>query len=104
MQELKETWVDPRVGKIPWRRKRQHTPVFLPEESHGKKSLAGYSPKGHKESDMNEQLSMHAREKVRSGFSRETEPIGYIGIVTKREEVAHVVTETEKSHSLLPEN
>ena len=35
---------DPWVGKIPWRRKRQPTPVFLPGESHGQRSLAGYSP------------------------------------------------------------
>ena len=30
------------------------TPVFLPEKPHGQRSLAGYSPKGHKESDMTE--------------------------------------------------
>ena len=35
---------DPWVGKIPWRRARQPTPVFLPGESHGQRSLAGYSP------------------------------------------------------------
>ena len=35
-----------------WRRKWQPTPVFLPGESHGQKSLVGYSPWGHKESDM----------------------------------------------------
>ena len=40
----------PGVRKIPWRRKWQHTPVFLPEKSHGQRSLAGYSPWGHKES------------------------------------------------------
>ena len=40
--------------KIPWRRKRQPTPVFLPGESHGQRSLAGYSPLRHKESDMTE--------------------------------------------------
>ena len=34
----------PWVGKIPWRRKWQPTPVFLPGESHGQRSLAGYSP------------------------------------------------------------
>ena len=45
---------------IPWRRKRQPTPVFLPEKFHGRRSLAGYSPLGHKESDTTEQLSMHA--------------------------------------------
>ena len=36
------------LGKIPWRRKWQPTPVFLPGESHGQRSLADYSPWGHK--------------------------------------------------------
>jgi len=36
------------LGRSPWRRKWQPTPVFLPGESQG--SLAGYSPRGHKES------------------------------------------------------
>ena len=49
----------PWVGKIPWRRKWQPTPVFLPGESHGQRSLAGYSPWGHKESDTTEQLHFH---------------------------------------------
>ena len=35
---------DPWVGKIPWRRKWQPTPVFLPGESHGQRSLVGYTP------------------------------------------------------------
>ena len=35
---------DPWVGKIPWRREELPTPVFLPEESHGLRSLAGCSP------------------------------------------------------------
>ena len=48
---------DPRVGKMPWRRKWQPAPVFLPGESHGQRSLAGYSLWGHKESDMTEQLT-----------------------------------------------
>ena len=39
---------DPWVGKIPWRRKWQPTPVFLPEKPHGQRILAGYSPWGHK--------------------------------------------------------
>ena len=42
---------DPGAGKIPWRRKWQPTPVFLPGESHGRRSLAGYSPWGCRESD-----------------------------------------------------
>ena len=37
---------NPWVRKIPWRRERSPTPVFLPGESHGQRSLAGYSPWG----------------------------------------------------------
>ena len=47
------------VGKIPWRRKWQPTPVFLPGESHGWRSLVGYSPWSRKESDMTERLHFH---------------------------------------------
>ena len=53
--------LDPWVRKIPWRREWQPTPVFLPGEFHGQKSLEGYSPWGHKESDTKEQLSTHAQ-------------------------------------------
>ena len=49
--DVKRCRLDPWVGKIPWSRKRQPTPVFLPGESHGQRSLVGYSPWGHKESD-----------------------------------------------------
>ena len=35
---------DPCVGRIPWRRKWQPTPIFLPGKSHGQRSLAGYNP------------------------------------------------------------
>ena len=49
-----DTGFDPWIGMILWRRKWQHTPVFLPGESHGQRSLAGYSPWGHRESDMTE--------------------------------------------------
>ena len=44
--------IDPWVWKIPWRSAWQLTPVFLPGESHGQRSLAGYSPWGQKESNM----------------------------------------------------
>ena len=49
---------NPWVGKIPWRRKWQPTPVFLPGESHGQRSLAGCSPWGLKELDITERLSL----------------------------------------------
>ena len=45
----------PRFRKTPWRREWQPTPVFLPGESHGQKSLAGYSPWGRKELDTTEE-------------------------------------------------
>ena len=45
---------DPRVGKVPWRKVWQPSPVFLPGESNGQRSLMGYSPWGHKESDTTE--------------------------------------------------
>ena len=44
------TW----VGKIPWRREWQPTPVFLPGEAHGQRNLEGYSPWGCKELDTTE--------------------------------------------------
>ena len=51
---IQETRVPVLGGKIPWRKEWQPTPVFLPEEFYGERSLAGYSPWGHKESDMTE--------------------------------------------------
>ena len=41
----------PWVGKIPWRKRWQLTPVFLPGKPPQQRSLAGYSPWGHKETD-----------------------------------------------------
>ena len=43
--------LNPLVAKIPWRREQQPTPIFLPGEFNGQKSLAGYSPWHHKESE-----------------------------------------------------
>ena len=55
---MQETWVQSLVGKIPWRA-WQLTPVFLPGEFHGQRSLAEYSPWGHKESDTTERPIIH---------------------------------------------
>ena len=46
------------VKKIPWRREGLPTPVFLPREFHGQRSLAGYCPGGRKELDTTEPLSI----------------------------------------------
>ena len=51
--------LDPWVRKFPWRKEWRPTPVFLPGESHRERSLVGYSPRGHKESDVTKQLSLH---------------------------------------------
>ena len=51
---------DPWVGKIPWRRKWQPTPVLLSGKSHGERILVGYSPWGHKE--------LETAEKIHLGF------------------------------------
>ena len=45
---------NPWIGKIPWRRAWQLTPVFLPGESHGQRTLEGCSPWDHKELDTTE--------------------------------------------------
>ena len=49
---------NPWIGKILWRRTWQPTPVFLLGEFHGQSSLEGYSPRGHKESDTTEQVTL----------------------------------------------
>ena len=51
---------EPWVGKIPWRRAWQPTPMFLPGESHGQRSLEGYSPRVRKSWTRLKRLSRHA--------------------------------------------
>ena len=48
----------PWIRRTPWRRAWQPTPVFLPGEAHGQRSLAGYSPRGRRESDTAERLTL----------------------------------------------
>ena len=45
---MQDSWVRFLGQKDPWRRAWQPTPAFLPGESHGQRSLVGYSPQGHK--------------------------------------------------------
>ena len=57
----RDLYLIPGFGKFPWKRAWQPTPVFFLEEPHGQRSLTGYSPRGHKESDTTERLStVHA--------------------------------------------
>ena len=53
----------PGLGRFPWRRAWQPTPVFLPEESHGPRSLAGCSAWGHKELDMTDGLKLKLKQR-----------------------------------------
>ena len=53
VKNLPAMW-EARVGKIPWREGMATPPAFLPGESHGQRSPAGYSPWGWKESDTTE--------------------------------------------------
>ena len=58
MQEIQDTWVRALGREDPLEKKMATTPVFLPGESHGWRSLAGYSPRGCKESDTTDRLSI----------------------------------------------
>ena len=53
-RRCKSCGFNPWVSKVPWRREWQPTPVFLPGESHGQRSLVGYGPWGLKEFDTTE--------------------------------------------------
>ena len=52
------------VSSSIWRRKRQPSPIFLPGESHGWRSLAGHSPWGHREPDTTEWLTLSSSTKI----------------------------------------
>ena len=57
-RDIRGTSLIPGSGRLPWRRAWQPTPIFLPGESHEQRSLVGYNPKGRKESDMTERLTV----------------------------------------------
>ena len=65
----------PWAGKIPWRREWLPTPVFLPGEFDGQRSLAGYSPWGCRESDTTEQLNNN--DKGHSSFFTDVQQQGH---------------------------
>ena len=78
-----ETGFDSRIRKIPWRRAWLSTPVFLPGEFHGQRSLMGYSPLGHKEWDMTERLTLSLSLFIvilRTGFNKVCKAPGLPGV------------------------
>ena len=81
---------DPWVRKIPRRRKRKPTPVFLPRKSRGQTSLAGCSPWGHKEPDMTEWLNGNNKLKCRSHLCRFRQA-AFPGIPVWQRESPHLI-------------
>ena len=59
---------NPLVVKIPWRRKWQPTPVFLPGKSHGQRSLVDYSPWGHRK--VGQDLMTKQQQNIQGRFFR----------------------------------
>ena len=68
---------DPWVGKMPWRRKWQTTPIFLPGTFCGQRSLVGYSPWGSKQSDTTEQTSTEIESEVAPSCPALCNPVDY---------------------------
>ena len=66
--QCRRPWFDISDWKILRRRKWQHTVVFLPGEFHGQRSLSGYSPWGHKESDTTERLTLSLSVHIYAGI------------------------------------
>ena len=67
---MRETWVQSLGWEDPWRRAWQPTPIFWPGESHGQRSLVGYSPWGCTESDTTEQLSTAQHSRIASKYTK----------------------------------
>ena len=66
------------VGKIPWKREWEPTPVFLSGEFYGQRNLVGYNTWGHTESEMTERLSTHNMEwKWRSPGEKSAYPLKF---------------------------
>ena len=59
---------NPLVVKIPWRRKWQPTPVFLPGKSHGQRSLVDYSPWDHRK--VGQDLMTKQQQNIQGRFFR----------------------------------
>ena len=90
---------DPWVRKIPWRREWLPTPVLLPGEFHGQRSLAGYSPWSHKESDLTKQLTLSLSSCLFGGTEAQSSDI--ICISSKHDLVSQPETDLG-SHTILP--
>ena len=101
LQKWRRCGFDTQVGKIPWRRAWQPTPVFLPGESHRQKSLVGYSPQARKELDLTV-VTQHAKQLqliVLSKFG----PLGWVAclVIQSRAETVFKIAIFEVGASLM---
>ena len=78
MQETQRWEFDSWVGTIPWSGRWQPTPVFLPGQFHGQRTLKGYSSWGCKESDMTEQA--HTKFNQKPGSASEMSVLLYSSV------------------------
>ena len=69
-----------------WRRKWQPTPVFLPRESHGQRSLAGYSPRGH---ESHTRLSDYTTTTTTGAYSSIVEKKSHVPLTVRSENQLH---------------
>ena len=72
MQEMQETQFDPWVRKIPLEEEMATHPAFLREKSHGQRSLVGYWPWDHRESDRAERARTHTHTHTHTQYTRST--------------------------------
>ena len=101
-RRLKRHGFDPWVGKIRWSRKWQPTTVFLPGKFHGQRSLAGYSPWGHKESDTTKHACMHTRVRTHANTHTHTHRALTVRWKWKWKSSCSVVSHSLWPHGLQP--
>ena len=88
----------PWVGKTPWRREWEPTPVSLPGEFHGQRSLAGYSPWGHKELDTTERLTLsRSKEEAQAEKAKEEQRRAMFVGLKSTESKLHIEKKTNNS-------
>ena len=97
-RRLKRCGFNPWKGMIPWRRKWQPTPVFLPRKFHAPRSLAGYSPWGHKSQT---RLSTHIIYEDQLRWTLNFLPRQHQSTSEKYETIMLIMAKAKKSNSQL---
>ena len=84
------------VSEIPWKRKWLPTPVFFPGKFHGQRSLVGYSPWGHKESDITECTHKHTQGHFKGNIGRKrlSWVLGWTSFMVQRQQEPKMLTVT----------